>query len=282
MEYIEGTPIKGPMPFDQALRYAIEICEALDAAHRKFIIHRDLKPANIMVNKAGVKVLDFGLAKLKPKVKHDGATLAPTVTMGPTQEGAILGTLQYMSPEQAEGQEADARSDIFSFGAVLYEMLTGRKAFEGKSAASILASVMKGEPAAMPGLLHGRPHGCGGRAVRAPAISERRPLPGRGSGAARGRGGAQSRFSDRLCPAHGRARRSGKPLPPSGDDRAAPQGGGPGAVEPDSPSAVVGPVRPPRRPPARSARGSIGASCTRSPRQWTLTGRRVLPAKWAR
>jgi serine/threonine protein kinase len=124
----------------------------LEAAHRKLIIHRDLKPANIMVNKAGVKVLDFGLAKIRAKVKPEGGTLAPTVTMGPTKEGAILGTLQYMSPEQAEGQEADARSDIFSFGAVLYEMLTGRKAFEGKSAASVLASVMKGEPAAAPEL----------------------------------------------------------------------------------------------------------------------------------
>src|SRR5487761_147496 len=152
MEYIEGVPVKGPLPFDQALRYAIEICEALEDAHSKLIIHRDLKPANIMVNKAGVKVLDFGLAKIKPKVKPGGATLAPTGTMGPTQEGAILGTLQYMPPEQAEGLEADARSDIFSFGAVLYEMLTGKKAFEGKSAASILASVMKGEPAAMPEL----------------------------------------------------------------------------------------------------------------------------------
>jgi serine/threonine protein kinase len=127
MEYIEGIPLKGPLPLDQALRYAAQICGALDAAHVKKITHRDLKPANILVTKAGVKLLDFGLAKIGPAVKADQATM----TMALTGKGEILGTLLYMSPEQVNGQEADARSDIFSFGLVLYEMLTGKRAFEG-------------------------------------------------------------------------------------------------------------------------------------------------------
>src|ERR1700674_722541 len=137
MEYIEGTPLKGPLPLDQALKYAAQICDALDAAHKKNITHRDLKPANILVTKAGVKLLDFGLAKMGPAIKADEAT----VTMALTGKGQILGTLLYMSPEQVNGQEADARSDVFSFGLVLYEMLTGRRAFDGSTSASVIAAV---------------------------------------------------------------------------------------------------------------------------------------------
>src|SRR5450755_3912266 len=109
MEYVEGTPLKGSLPVDQALKYAAQICDALDAAHKKGITHRDLKPANILVTKAGIKLLDFGLAKIGPVVRADEATM----TMALTGKGEILGTLLYMSPEQISGQEADARSDIF-------------------------------------------------------------------------------------------------------------------------------------------------------------------------
>ncbi|MEQ1949647.1 MAG: protein kinase, partial [Bryobacteraceae bacterium] len=152
MEYIEGTPLKGPLPVDQALKYAAQICDALDAAHGKGITHRDLKPANILVTKAGIKLLDFGLAKLgtsgigqapKSGLSPDDATL----TMALTGKNEIVGTLYYMSPEQlqsqATGQEIDARSDIFSFGIVLYEMLTGKRAFEGASPASVIAAIME-------------------------------------------------------------------------------------------------------------------------------------------
>src|ERR1700737_3296733 len=139
MEYIEGTPLKGPLPLDQTLKYAVQICDALDAAHKKNITHRDLKPANILVTKAGVKLLDFGLAKVGPAAKADEATM----TMALTGKGEILGTLVYMSPEQVNGEEAGPRSDIFSFGLVLYEMLTGRRGFDGKSQASVVAAILE-------------------------------------------------------------------------------------------------------------------------------------------
>jgi serine/threonine-protein kinase len=149
MEYIEGTPLKGPLPLDQALKYAVQICDALDAAHKKGITHRDLKPANILATKTGIKLLDFGLAKLgsagigQAAKPLDDATL----TMALTGKNEIVGTLYYMSPEQlqaqASGQEIDARSDIFSFGLVLYEMLTGKRAFEGSSPASVIAAIME-------------------------------------------------------------------------------------------------------------------------------------------
>src|SRR5450631_1451496 len=148
MEYIEGTPLKGPLPIDQALKYAAQICDALDAAHKKESTHRDLKLANILVTKAGIKLLDFGLAKLASvnsglAPKPDDATL----TMALTGKNEIVGTLYYMSPEQlqaqANGQEIDGRSDIFSFGIVLYEMLTGKRAFEGSSPASVIAAIME-------------------------------------------------------------------------------------------------------------------------------------------
>jgi serine/threonine-protein kinase len=144
MEYIEGTTLKGPLPLDQALKYAVQICSALDAAHAKGITHRDLKPANILVTRTGIKLLDFGLAKISSRRKQpDDATLA----MALTGKNEIVGTLYYMSPEQlqaqATGQEVDSRSDIFSFGLVLYEMLTGRRAFDGSSPATVIAAIME-------------------------------------------------------------------------------------------------------------------------------------------
>lgn len=143
MEYIEGAPLKGPLPLDQALQHAAKICDALDAAHKKGITHRDLKPANILVAKTGLKLLDFGLAKIARETKPlDDAT----VTMALTGKNEIVGTLYYMSPEQlqaqATGKEIDSRSDIFSFGLVLYEMITGKRAFEGSSPASVIAAIM--------------------------------------------------------------------------------------------------------------------------------------------
>ena len=140
MEYVEGAQLKGPLPLDKALEYAGQIADTLDAAHSKKITHRDLKPANILVTKsAGVKLLDFGLAKIEKPVTMDDETL----TMGLTSEGQILGTLVYMSPEQIQGKEADARSDIFSFGLVLYEMLTGTRAFAASSSASVIAAILE-------------------------------------------------------------------------------------------------------------------------------------------
>ncbi|TFH66130.1 MAG: serine/threonine protein kinase, partial [Gemmatimonadales bacterium] len=140
MEYIEGAPLKGPLPVGKAVEYAGQILDALDAAHRKGITHRDLKPANILVTKQGIKLLDFGLAKHQTApLEEGGATLSQALT----GEGQIVGTLQYMSPEQLQGKEVDARSDLFSFGCVLYEMLTGKRAFEGESAASVIAAILE-------------------------------------------------------------------------------------------------------------------------------------------
>jgi serine/threonine-protein kinase len=149
MEYVEGTPLKGPLPLDQVLKYAVQICDALDAAHKKGITHRDLKPANILVTKTCIKLLDFGLAKLGSVGIGQVATSPAdaTRTMALTVKNEIVGTLHYMSPEQlqaqANGEEIDARSDIFSFGLVLYEMLTGKRAFEGSSPASVIAAIME-------------------------------------------------------------------------------------------------------------------------------------------
>jgi serine/threonine-protein kinase len=137
MEYIEGIALSGPMPVEEALRLALQIAAALEAAHAKGITHRDLKPANILVTTSGVKLLDFGLAKVAE---------AKEASVTQTLAGTILGTAAYMSPEQAEGKPADARSDVFSFGAVLYEMLSGRRAFEGESAISTMAAVLHKEP----------------------------------------------------------------------------------------------------------------------------------------
>ena len=153
MEYLEGETLakrleKGALPLDQGLQYAIQMTDALDKAHRQGITHRDLKPANVILTKAGTKLLDFGLAKLgaTPASSLAGVSALPTQE-GLTAHGTILGTFQYMAPEQLEGKEADARTDIFAFGAVLYEMLTGRKAFEGKSHASLIGAIMHAEPA---------------------------------------------------------------------------------------------------------------------------------------
>jgi serine/threonine protein kinase/Tol biopolymer transport system component len=143
MEFVEGTPLRGPLPLQQAMEYAGQILDALDAAHRKGVTHRDLKPANILVTRQGIKLLDFGLAK------QSGPLQETDVTRALTQQGEIVGTLQYMSPEQLQGGEADARSDLFSFGCVLYEMLSGKRAFEGKNAASVIAAVLEREPAAL-------------------------------------------------------------------------------------------------------------------------------------
>jgi Tol biopolymer transport system component/predicted Ser/Thr protein kinase len=155
MQYLEGDTLEqrlagGPLPIDQALRYAIEIADALDRAHRQGIVHRDLKPGNIMLTKSGAKVLDFGLAKVGVAGGMDlGATGIPTTPPNITARGAILGTFQYMAPEQLEGIEADARTDIFAFGALLYEMVTGKRAFEGKSQASLISAIMSATPAPM-------------------------------------------------------------------------------------------------------------------------------------
>jgi Tol biopolymer transport system component/predicted Ser/Thr protein kinase len=156
MEYLEGETLaqrlqKGPLPLEQVLQYAIEISDALDKAHRKGVTHRDLKPGNIMLTKTGTKLLDFGLAKLKQEVVPANVPFSelPTAKDPLTAEGAIVGTLQYMAPEQLEGKEVDARTDIFAFGAVVYEMATCRKAFEGKTSASVMAKILEVDPPPM-------------------------------------------------------------------------------------------------------------------------------------
>ena len=148
MEYLEGDTLtariaKGPLPLDQAFSVGMQIVDALDAAHRKGIVHRDLKPANVMLTKSGAKLLDFGLAQMR----HTGPAPSENVTEAMTNPGTIMGTFQYMAPEQLEGKPVDARLDLFALGAVLYEMLTGKRAFEGKSPASLISSIMSSEPA---------------------------------------------------------------------------------------------------------------------------------------
>jgi serine/threonine protein kinase/Tol biopolymer transport system component len=159
MEYVEGETLaqrllKGALALEQVLQYAVEIADALDKAHRKGITHRDLKPGNIMLTKSGTKLLDFGLAKLKQKVAPANVPLSelPTAKDPLTAEGSIVGTMQYMAPEQLEGKEVDAHTDIFAFGAIVYEMATGKRAFEGKSQASLIASILEREPPPMSSL----------------------------------------------------------------------------------------------------------------------------------
>jgi serine/threonine protein kinase len=157
MEFLEGETLahrlkKGPLAPEQVLQYAIQITDALDTAHRHGVVHRDLKPGNIMLVKTGAKLLDFGLAKVRAAEAAAGMTGLPTQTTPLTGEGTILGTLQYMAPEQLEGSEADARTDIFALGAVIYEMATGRKAFAGKSQASLISAIMTAEPAPISGV----------------------------------------------------------------------------------------------------------------------------------
>jgi serine/threonine protein kinase/Tol biopolymer transport system component len=153
MEYLEGETLaariaKGSLTAAELLRYASQIADALDKAHRQGIVHRDLKPANVMLTKTGAKLLDFGLAKDEEILQGDPGS-SPTMSRPLTVQGTILGTMQYMAPEQLEGKPADACSDIFSFGAILYEMATGRKAFEAKSHASLIAAILKEEPRPM-------------------------------------------------------------------------------------------------------------------------------------
>jgi len=157
MECIEGESLadrlaKGPLPTEQVLKIGTEIADALDKAHRGGVVHRDLKPANIMITKSGAKLLDFGLAK--PAIAPTtGVTVTNTAGSSPvTEQGTIVGTYQYMSPEQVEGKELDGRSDIFSLGAVLYEMLTGKRAFEGKSPFSVASAILEKEPAPIPSI----------------------------------------------------------------------------------------------------------------------------------
>ena len=148
-ETLEARLAKGALPLEQTLEYAIQIADALDKAHRQGVVHRDLKPGNIMLVKSGAKLLDFGLAKLQATDTPTNLSALPTEQANLTAEGTILGTLQYMAPEQLEGKEADGRTDIFAFGAVVYEMAIGKKAFEGKSQASLIAAILKDDPPAM-------------------------------------------------------------------------------------------------------------------------------------
>ena len=150
MELLDGESLaqrlaRGPMPASEIAQAGAQICGALSAAHRKGIVHRDLKPANVMLTKSGVKLLDFGLAKAASEVP-EGSTSEHTAAADVTREGTIIGTLAYMSPEQLEGRAADARSDIFALGATLYEMATGRKAFEASSQAGLISAILSGEP----------------------------------------------------------------------------------------------------------------------------------------
>ncbi len=151
MECVEGETLakrleRGALPLEQVLKYGMQIAGALDKAHRSGIIHRDLKPGNIMLTPPGAKLLDFGLAK-ETAALSTAATLTATRNSPVTEQGTIVGTFCYMSPEQVEGKELDGRSDIFSFGAVLYEMLTGQRAFEGKSQLSVASAILEKEPA---------------------------------------------------------------------------------------------------------------------------------------
>jgi len=153
MEYVEGETLeqrlaKSPLPPAQALIYGVQIADALDKAHRHGIIHRDLKPGNVMLTKSGAKLLDFGLAKLRQEPSPVAAALTEMTVEGErlTAKGMLVGTFQYMAPEQLEGKQPDTRSDIFALGAVLYEMLTGKAAFSGKTKASIIAAILSSEP----------------------------------------------------------------------------------------------------------------------------------------
>src|SRR6516162_9388373 len=153
MEYVEGETLakrleKGPLPLDQVPKYGAQIADALDKAHRAGIVHRDLKPGNIMLTSSGAKLLDFGLARpVAPAATLATLSMASPAQAPATQEGMVVGTFQYMSPEQVEGKELDGRSDIFSLGAVLYEAMTGKRAFEGKSQLSVASAILEKEPA---------------------------------------------------------------------------------------------------------------------------------------
>ena len=162
MEYLEGESLaeklrKGPLPLRETLKIGMEVCEALDVAHRAGIVHRDLKPANIMLTKTGVKLMDFGLAKASiaggsatrnaPLLSAAETISGPSPISPLTGVGQVIGTIQYMSPEQIEGKEADARSDVFALGTVFYEMATGQRPFEGKSQISVASAILEKDPA---------------------------------------------------------------------------------------------------------------------------------------
>ena len=152
MEYLEGQTLaarldKGALPTDEAIRYALEMADALDKTHRRGVIHRDLKPGNVMITKSGVKLLDFGLARLHETAPDQRIGLSFTRSVAET--GTIAGTPQYMAPEQIEQGQCDARTDIFAFGCVLHEMLTGQKAFTGGSTVSVFAAVLRETPVAI-------------------------------------------------------------------------------------------------------------------------------------
>jgi serine/threonine protein kinase len=168
MEYVDGETLearlrKGPLALKQALECGMEICDALEKAHRAGIVHRDLKPGNVMLTASGAKLLDFGLAKpvvlgvqagsgkdtLTPSTPTMNLSLLTATPAALTQQGTIVGTFQYMAPEVLQGQEANPRSDIFSFGCVLYEMVTGRRAFEGKTQLSVMSAILEREPEPM-------------------------------------------------------------------------------------------------------------------------------------
>ncbi len=152
MEFLEGETLaarlaRGPLPLEQTLKYAMQIVDALDKAHRQGVVHRDLKPGNIMLTPSGAKLMDFGLAKSALAAASISSLTAPAHAVSPiTAKGTIIGTFHYMSPEQVEGKEVDARSDLFAFGAVLYEMMTGQRAFEGKSQLSVASAILEKEP----------------------------------------------------------------------------------------------------------------------------------------
>jgi serine/threonine protein kinase len=140
MEFVDGTPLRGPMPLDQALRLAIQLADALTAAHERGIVHRDLKPGNILVTRNKVKLLDFGLAKTTRQIGADDSTVTAS------ESGLVVGTFAYMSPEQAQALPVDSRSDVFSFGLVLYEILTGRHPFAASTAVATMAAILRDEP----------------------------------------------------------------------------------------------------------------------------------------
>ncbi len=163
MELVEGETLsarlaRGPIPLEQVLRFGAEIAAALEAAHRRGIVHRDLKPANVMLTKSGVKLLDFGLARaIAPGAPNAALSAAPTEDKSLTVEGGVVGTPQYMAPEQLEGKDADARTDIFALGATVYEMATGRRAFPAANTASLISAILTTEPAPIAALRPGSP-----------------------------------------------------------------------------------------------------------------------------